>query len=519
MKFKGIRLRYNTRLGATTVLISIIASNILIIVEGIPAFKFPAVQEAFADGLQFETIPAQLIGGNYTSLYVRINPSIVVNQTTQDSSSLHLRLFDFYTNETIDQVSYSITVNKFGDEDKDLIKSNFYSYTGLLTLRIVPKDGEPNILADFDPAYNSWSSPHDEILVESPMLQHGGGLYHIEVRILGTGGNKLAYVPEMAPKYDAWLSIGEAYANKFEYNGQNYNMTAISYYDKIKDFTIDPSTYTIKWSMPFDWNIVRIYQQNNIFVHQEIRLSKQLLSDLDSGSFYAAVNNISLTRNAIAVDPYSSATEMTLHYLLGKATLLELARIYNNGTSSTQTSQPGLMSFTLKINTGDAVKRPETSTELITDTGSIAVNVQWQPKMLSAGTESILNMSFFGFSEADGEKLPIVSDVYYNLTILDKDGNKIVTNENLVAKGGTDIQIINFTSDETYQLVLDITGVSQPFGESLDKSRNGRAIGIVVVPEFDSTILSQNGSNATIVSLALGTFVTVIIGKKVRKLP
>jgi hypothetical protein len=53
----------------------------------------------------------------------------------------------------------------------------------------------------------------------------------------------------------------------------------------------------------------------------------------------------------------------------------------------------------------------------------------------------------------------------------------------LLAENATGTEILNFPAKEIYHMVVAITGLIKP-GQTLDFTRNGVAIGFVVVPEF-----------------------------------
>ena len=100
------------------------------------------------------------------------------------------------------------------------------------------------------------------------------------------------------------------------------------------------------------------------------------------------------------------------------------------------------------------------------------------------------------------------ADVRYDLTVLDKNGTKVAEKNNLVAVNGTDVQAISFPADDTYEIVVNITGINRQ-GETLDESRNGIATGIVVVPEYPSgftPIIVASGLAVIMVLVGLPAF-------------
>jgi hypothetical protein len=88
--------------------------------------------------------------------------------------------------------------------------------------------------------------------------------------------------------------------------------------------------------------------------------------------------------------------------------------------------------------------------------------------------------------------------------------NKTVyTKDNLVAKGGTDNQTINFPENQKYNILISVNGLKNPGQQVLDKTRTGVARGIVVVPEFPMVSSSSFVSPLLIVGTFIGTIVAI----------
>ena len=158
--------------------------------------------------------------------------------------------------------------------DKPLLRDFFHAHNGLLTLRIQPAQGPITVYGEQDPILNAWvADPGGTINIRGPLLLQGG-LYHFHVEIFTIDNDRSLFMPEQAPKFDSYLSVGDVYNNKWEYQNHNYNTTLISYYDKITgNLNFNPTNKIFSWSMPFNWNLTRIKQQP-IFVHEEMRLPK-----------------------------------------------------------------------------------------------------------------------------------------------------------------------------------------------------------------------------------------------------
>ena len=451
-------------------------------------------QRAFADGLTQENLPPATLGNRQASLFVKVNPPILTTSSKQDAF-MQFRLFDANTNETVKYTTYNIEVTKGTAENGTSIMQGFFQApNGLLTLKIEPQAGPLTIYGNQDPILNAYvADPGGTVNIRGPLLLDGG-LYHFHIEIFGIDNPRNIFTEQDAPKFDSWLSVGDVSNETISYGGQNYNTTIISYYDKIHDFNFDPAKKTFTWSMPFDWNASRI-KKNNIFVHEEVRIPKSLAGIGNASYFNATANGDTLTGRKLAIDPYSFQSEMTLHYLLNKDDILQMA----NNTAGSDSRR---MSFSL----APASEAPaQTTGEMVTDTGGIGVAVQWSPSQLSAAAANNNNNGSAAslppppstvklrFSDAFSGT-PLNADVQYSLNILDNNGKSVYSKDNLTAKGGTDTQTINFPSNERYNVQVAVKGLMNQGQQQVDKTRNGVARGIVIVPEFPtSTVLVMSG--------------------------
>ena len=430
-------------------------------------------QNAFGDGLTSETFSATL-GDRNAELLVQVNPPILTDASRNDAFVL-FRLYDANNNQTIPYTTFFISVEKGIGEDAETIMppTLFHTESGMLRLKVQPAEGELQIFGTQEQFLNAWvADPGGTVNVQGPLFLEGG-LYHLRVEIFGVDNIRNIFADENIPKFDSWLSVGDVFTQSIDYQGQSYNTTVISYYDRVRDLSFDANNQQFTWSMPFDWNVSRL-EDTNIFVHEEVKIPKSLVGIGDTTSFTAAVNGNPISGRMLAVDPYSSQQELTLHYLLNKNDIISMASAVPQGDSD--------MIFTLAPATGQVA---QTTGEILTDTGNINVVLEWAPDQLNANTQSTLTLSFHdGFS---GER--IVDDVNYNLRVFDNNGSQVYSQTGLVAEGGTGMQSIDFPANENYRMEVEVTGIARD-GQSIDQTRNGIARGAVVVPEFPSGSLA-----------------------------
>ncbi|MGH9951873.1 MAG: hypothetical protein ACRD5J_09625 [Nitrososphaeraceae archaeon] len=495
------------------------------------AFDNALMQQAHGDGLTQENLPPASLGNREGSLFVKISPPIYTT-TTGGDAYMQFRLFDAKTNETVQHVTYDISVSKGanpGEGEKPLVRDFFHAHNGLLTLKVEPANGSLTIFGDRDPFQAAYvADPGGTINIRGPVLQEGG-LYRFDIQIFGVDNDRNIFVPDEAPKFETFLSVGDVFNfENLKYEGKPFNTTLISYYDKIDDFNFNSTTGQFAWSMPFYYDVQRL-EKNPIFVHEEIKLPKALFG---SSIFNATVNGQPISGRTLAIDPFTSPNAVILHYLINKNDVIKIANEWQqeqglnttatgpSNSTTAESMQPvslegggatnnqnvsGVMEFTLATEqpgpptaagdgttNGAAQDQAEvpstpsanaTSTDLLSDTGGIHANVMWLPTPIRMGAESTAK---FNFTDAfSGGALN--ADVFYDLSVLDSKGTQVFEKKGLTAKNSQDTQTIKFPTAGTYQLVLTITGLQTPADEKtetpppIDRTRNGIARGTVVV--------------------------------------
>lgn len=198
-------------------------------------------------------------------------------------------------------MTYEIAIRRANasEDSRPLLRDFFHAHSGLLTIKVDPTEtGQLQLFGTRDPFQSTLlADPGGTVNVRGPILIDGG-LYHIQINIFGIDNDRNIFLPDTAPKFDSYLSIGDiSYHNLTTQDDQNYNATLISYYDEIAEFNYDPQTQQISWIMPFDWNTTRIQDQNK-FVHEEIKLPNSLLEE-EFGSASAATFNASVNEQPL----------------------------------------------------------------------------------------------------------------------------------------------------------------------------------------------------------------------------
>ena len=450
---------------------------LIIVVSSVP-------YSAFGDGFTQENLPPASVGNRNVQLFIKLSPPIITSDTSQPRE-IYMRLFDANTNETILHDSFFITITK---HDQLLMRDLFHTHTGELTLKVTPTNtpGKWRIYGDQEPFLNAWVNQEGGPIPVLADALGEGGLYHIHIELFAIDYDKNIFTPDQTPKWDSYLSVGDISSHDMTYNGNTYNSTIISYYDKINDdFNFDSSKLQISYSMPFDWNVTRLAKQP-IFVHEEIHIPKSFKEFTSTPSYVASMNGYEITGRRLIVDPYTSSDTVIAHILLNKVDIENIAKKIPNGANT--------MSFTLAPTKPNVI----TSNSTLTDFGGWGIKLGWNPTQITANSQNSVQLSFFdAFTEQ-----PINGDVNYDLKILDSDGNTILSKTNLIAKSAVDTQTLNLPGNGIYNIQINIKSIIGPTGLP-DNSRTGLARGNLVIPSTvtgdESLKIPEFGSIAPIV--------------------
>jgi len=427
------------------------------------AILIPNLLQASADGIFEENLPPATVGNRVASLYTKISPPILTSDTLQNAF-FQLKLFDSKTGNNITNVNYFLTIYK---GDKLLLRELFYSKDGPLTLKFQPGEGPVKVYGSTEPFLGGWSSDSGQIVVAGPILSQGG-LYHFSIEIFGIDNVRNIFIPEKAPRFDSYLSIGDVSTANLTFGKNNYNSTLISYYDKIQNFTFQPKNLEAKWYMPFNWNVSRIKSQN-IFVHEEIKFPKSFSEFSNSSKFNGTVNGQPLVGRSLAIDPFTSEKALIIHFLLNKNDIVKMAENKNALAVSSDSMQ-----FTIRPLKNQT---QETSFEVVTDAGAIHAMLGWNPNPPAVGKNN-LNVNF---SDAlNGNRLN--ADVNYDLNIRTKDGQEVVKSNNVTAINGISNQTLSFPSKGLFNLEVKVNSLKFANQTNLDTTRNGIARGFVAIP-------------------------------------
>jgi hypothetical protein len=322
---------------------SVFRSALIFVLFSAVTFALVYPKSANADGLFQEQLSASF-GDRTTDLIIKMMPPVVTTETLENQSQkpiIQFKLYDPATKEGFKHVTYYITIEKDG---KKLLSDWFHDHKGDLKIEMKPSDAESiTVYGEPDPILQAFTGTDRNPVIATGPIFSEGGLYHFLVRVTTIDFDRSLIPDDKQPEYDGWLSIGAVNNQQVSLDGdgskRSIPVQIISYYDELKDFSLDPSTKEMQFTMPFDWNVTRL-EANNIMVHQEINLPKP--SELSSESYVGTINGMNVTKN-LMIDPTNS-TKDVVHFMIPKPVVMEIAQ---QVTKSGQAGD-GLMKFTLK---------------------------------------------------------------------------------------------------------------------------------------------------------------------------
>ena len=321
-------------------LLRLVFSVFCVIVLGFIFSSTIPAKVAFGDGLFMEELSASF-GDRKADLIIKMTPPVVTTETLQKQNQkpiVQFKLYDPATEEGFKHVTYFITIEKDG---KKLLSDWFHDHKGDLKIEMKPSDDERiTVYGEPDPILQAFTGTEDSPVIATGPIFSEGGLYHFIVRVATIDYDRSFIPDDKQPVYDGWLSVGSTENQQISLSdGEQVQIQIISYYDDLKDFRFDPTKRQIEFTMPFDWNITRL-EENNLMVHQEITIPKQ--SELASVSYIGKVNGIDVTKNLMLDD--SNTTKNVIHFMLPKPVVMQIAeQVNNNGQDSNK-----LMQFSLE---------------------------------------------------------------------------------------------------------------------------------------------------------------------------
>jgi len=272
------------------------------------------VPPSFGHGVGGETLPPVAIDGKNVTMSLFVNPPTFEKNTGE--YDILIKTSETNTQEVIPHITYLVQISKDG---KQLLSERFHDDSSNLSIKVTPKNTDKVTIQGSNFGELGWMKNTDlfPLKIEGPIFL-SGGLYkfHIQVLTINADSNKLATPVQL----NAAISLAEKTDYPISYEGKNYSLGIMTYYDTIGDFVFDDESRAISFSMPYDWNSENIAQTN--VVHQEIHIPKTL-PELLVTKYDGMVNGIPIPESAITVDDFTTDSRI-VHVVLNQKELYSI---------------------------------------------------------------------------------------------------------------------------------------------------------------------------------------------------
>ena len=319
-----------------------------------------SVNYSYGHGVGSEIFPPIDFNGKPITLEVSSSAN---NSDQNNDQQISISLIDFNSKVTLRDVTFLIR-SEHGDTF--LFEKEFQADNGFLVFNFVSDDTD-TIQINEESKNDLFSSllglESRKIDVIGPKLGQGG-LYKFDVKILAADGysNKL----EVPLVFNAGISIAQTTSHSInDPNFDTQNIDVITYYDEISDFSYDPNSKEILFSMPFEWTHENVNQTS--VVHEELVISKTF-GDLLVSGFSMYINGIKLSDDIVTIDDFFSEGRV-VHFIINQKELWNIFAKYEN--------QNG-MNFLIKPSSD------QTQLSSVTDNGQFRILVSWEPENLKS---------------------------------------------------------------------------------------------------------------------------------------
>ena len=313
------------------------------------------IPSSFGHGLGTETMPPVMIDGTEATLEVASTTSLDtgIRQIT-------ISLFKTESGGMINDVSFEVELIK---NEMILFKNNFERDDGILIMNLVPSEDSEVQIFNQETFASFFGLASDQFNLQGKVFEDGG-LYKFNVKILTI--NSYDNVLSEPVKYDLGISIPET--TYYEINDRNFGaqeLSVITYFDQISEFSYDQETRQIEFSFPFQWDQKTIGQTS--VIHEEVQIPKSF-GDLLVSKFDVTLNEIDLPESAINIDDFTGGKRI-VHVVVSQNELQEIFSANQfNADNIVLKFQPNENSIPLSG---------------VTENGQFKINLWWENEMRS----------------------------------------------------------------------------------------------------------------------------------------
>ena len=388
------------------------------------------IPSSFGHGLGTETMPPVMIDGTEATLEVASTTSLDtgIRQIT-------ISLFKTESGGMINDVSFEVELIK---NETILFKNNFERDDGILIMNLVPSEDSEVQIFNQETFASFFGLASDQFNLQGKVFEDGG-LYKFNVKILTI--NSYDNVLSEPVKYDLGISIPET--TYYEINDRNFGaqeLSVITYFDQISEFSYDQETRQIEFSFPFQWDQKTIGQTS--VIHEDVQIPNSF-GDLLVSKFDVTLNEIDLPESAINIDDFTGGKRI-VHVVVSQN---ELQEIFSS-------NQFNANNIVLKF------QPSENSTPLsgVTENGQFKINLWWENEMRSNSDAKL------GYDILDTFLMDSPISVPYEL--------KLFYNEKeLLKKTGISTGSKTQSDDFEFFIPSDVSGILVAKFENLDGNK------------------------------------------------
>ncbi|MFN4337270.1 MAG: hypothetical protein ACK4FV_06815 [Candidatus Nitrosocaldus sp.] len=455
-----------------------------------------AVEDVYGHGLGRGESIAKSVGDKIAKLHIELVPEMK-RYGSMNEQSLVLELIDAEINKGINGVGYELRVSRFATNEP-LLNERFYTSGDKATINFQPTmDDTVSIEGKRSDLF--YIADGSEPLTVKGKAFRDAGLYRIEATVLAIEGKMLNEADRAS--YELLITLSEAREFKVAYEGKEYSIETISYFDALTDFDFDPVSMSIRAVMPFNWD--KEFVQDIPLFHFEFYISKEF-SALTHKEFKGMLNGV---EEPITVDRAAEGF-VVVHYMTPKNRLLSIA---DKVLTMPDAMRDAMIIELVPVGEVKDKDKDKDGTKDTTQQGQMDLStLDWSPTLTATSSKGsiLVEMQFapttinvndtvyFRFTFKDPKTGEELKNVRYDVMLYDVNDEHVDRSHR--SKTMRTVQVYDgsfFKEEGRYTLLL--TDVNDT-GESVRFS-------ITVVPEFPAGIL-------LIVSISL--LITVLIGRR-----
>lgn len=345
-------------------------------------------------------------------------------------------------------------------------------HSGIVILnQTLPINGMLPIDITSEPGDVTISEGMDGVLVSGPVFDTGG-LYTLLVSIRSVDGQDISDAPTAILDL---LVADPGNHTASDINGNSVEFTTRSYFERVSEFSHNPDTGLVEFTIPFEWRESRM--SHIPVIHQEVHFPREY-DDFMSRGYTAEVNGVNLFKSSVTVDDFTYVGERTIHIVI----LQDQLNIIKSRMERPNGTLPDVMTFTV-YKTADI--RSQLSAYTASD--DYQVDMTWEPEEILPDQDTK-----FIFTIRDTSTGETLRNSEYDFVLI-QDGQTIHHKSGNAVVGG-DFVSYTFDQSQTGPTILRIEDIRNT-GQYVE-------FGFMVVPEFGVYALLILAMSVSVVLLA-----------------